>query len=86
MLHWAAVLHRPLSKRTYITGTDVPMPELSDVPFQDSDFRSKDERRAILEPWRVTDGNGRVLPEWRHSDRVYERKGFVNPVFAQLVA
>jgi hypothetical protein len=79
LLHWSAVLRKPLPERTYITGSDVPMPELFDVPFEDSDFRSERERREILEPRRVTDADGRVLPEWRNSDRLYGSKGLVNP-------
>jgi hypothetical protein len=51
---------------------------LFDVPFRDSDFQSAEERRLILEPWRVTDGAGRVLPEWRSSDRLYGSQGLVN--------
>jgi hypothetical protein len=84
MLHWGAALRKPVPGRTYIAGTDVPFPELSDVPFADSDFQSEEERRAILEPWRVTDGNGNVLSEWRHSDRLYGNKGLVNVNLAAL--
>ena len=58
------------------------MPELTDVPFTNVDFHSDAERRAILEPWRVTDGDGRVLPQWRHSDKVFGSKGLVNPKLA----
>ena len=84
MLHWSAVVRKPLPERTYIAGADVPFPELSNVPFEDSDFRSADERRAILEPWRVTDGDGRVLPEWRNSDRLYGSKGMLNAELVEL--
>ncbi len=78
-LHWSAVFRKPVPGRTYITGTDVPMPELFDVPFTDADFRTEEERRMILEPWRITDSEGRVLPQWRSSDRVYGSKGLINP-------
>jgi hypothetical protein len=84
MLHWSAVRRSPVPGRTYITGTDVPLPELSDVPFDDSDFRSDAERRAILDPWRVSDGNGRVLPQWLRSDRVYSHRGTITPQLARL--
>jgi hypothetical protein len=84
LLHWNAVFRSPLPRRTFITGTDVPMPELYDVPFVESDFRSEAECRAILDPWRVTDGDGHVLPQWRQSDLVYGSKGTVNPQLAQL--
>ena len=78
VLHWSAILRTPLKERTYLTGSDVPLPELTDVPFTDADFRSEAERRAIVEPWRVTDGEGRVLPQWRASDKVYGSKGLVS--------
>ncbi|MGH9362231.1 MAG: B12-binding domain-containing radical SAM protein, partial [Thermoanaerobaculia bacterium] len=45
--------------RSYLAGTDAP-PADAPVPFTDDDFRSEAERRAILEPWRVTDEEGRV--------------------------
>jgi hypothetical protein len=59
--------------RTYIPGTDVIPPELTSVPLSDDDFDSDAQRRAIMEPWRVTDARGRVLPQWRESQRVYGR-------------
>jgi hypothetical protein len=55
--------------RTYIAGTDLPPPE--SVPFADADFGSEAERRAVLEPWRVTDGSGALLPEWRGARPVF---------------
>jgi hypothetical protein len=55
--------------RTYIAGTDAPPPE--SVPLTDADFRSEAERRALLEPWRVTDATGALLPEWRESRTVF---------------
>jgi hypothetical protein len=84
LLHWSSVRRTPVPGRTYITGTDSPLPELHDVPFADSDFRSEAERRSILEPWRVADGEGRVLPQWRHSDRVYGNRGVVTRELAQM--
>jgi hypothetical protein len=77
LLHWAAVVRKPLAERTYVPDTDLPFPELSDVPFRDSDFRDAAERHAILDPWRVTDERGAVLPEWRESDRPYGTNGLV---------
>jgi radical SAM superfamily enzyme YgiQ (UPF0313 family) len=54
--------------RTYIAGTDLPPPE--SVPFAETDFASEAERRALLEPWRVTDTEGALLPEWRSAHAV----------------
>jgi hypothetical protein len=48
--------------RTYIGGTDKPYPER--VPLSDADFTSEVERRSIMEPWRITDAGGKVLPRW----------------------
>jgi len=72
--------------RTYLAGTDVPPPEASNVPFEEADFRSKEERQLILDPWRVTDCAGRVLPQWRHSVKVFEAKGQVSASAQQLLA
>ena len=55
--------------RTLIAGTDLPPPE--SVPFTAEDFASEAERRALLEPWQVTDETGALLPEWRHSRVVF---------------
>jgi radical SAM superfamily enzyme YgiQ (UPF0313 family) len=55
--------------RTFIAGTDIPPPE--SVPLADADFASEAERRALLEPWRVTDETGALLPEWRNSRVVF---------------
>ena len=76
----------PHPDRTYVTGTDVPLPEITRVPLTDRDFDSEDERRAIMEPWRVTDEDGRVLPAWRRSVKVFEGKGRISPAARQLVA
>ena len=71
--------------RTYMAGTDVPPPEAASVPLTADDFESEEERRAIMEPWRVTDSVGRVLPEWLGSTRVFEPKGRVSLGARQLV-
>jgi hypothetical protein len=55
--------------RTYIAGTDGAPPER--VPFEDSDFNDENERLRMLEPWRVTDGAGRLLPQWSGSRQTY---------------
>lgn len=66
---------RPHPGRTYMPGTDVIPPELSTVPLTDADFDSEAQRRAIMDTWHVTDANGRVLPQWRQSQKVYVRRG-----------
>ena len=55
--------------RTHIAGTDLPPPEA--VPLTAADFASEAQRRALLEPWRVTDETGALLPEWRDSRTVF---------------
>ena len=60
----------------------VPPNELSPLPlvysnWGNEDFESEEERQTILEPWRVTDDRGRVLPAWRKSTRVYGPKGIL---------
>jgi hypothetical protein len=76
---------RPHPNRTYLAGTDVPPPEATSVPLTPDDFQSEEERRAILEPWRVTDSAGRVLPEWRQSLKVFEAKGRVSASAQRLL-
>jgi hypothetical protein len=61
--------------RTFLAGTDVPPPESLNVPFAADDFDSEAQRRAIVEPWRVTDETGRVLPMWRESTKVFQAQG-----------
>lgn len=61
--------------RTFIAGTDRPPPEA--VPFTDADFDDERQRRAILDPWRVSDHEGKVLPQWRSSNRVFAARGLV---------
>jgi len=70
---------RPDGGRSYLAGTDAPPPEAASVPFTDDDFRSEEERRAILEPWRVTDDEGRVLPLWTVSTRLFAERGRMAP-------
>jgi Radical SAM superfamily len=59
--------------RTYIAGTDLPPPET--VPLVDDDFKSQEQRDAIMEPWRVTDALGRVLPQWLGTRAVFAPNG-----------
>ena len=73
-------------RRTYLAGTDAPPPESSNVPFADGDFRSEEERRAILEPWRVTDEAGRVLPLWIRSTRLFAERGRMAPDVEEIPA
>jgi hypothetical protein len=56
--------------RTFIAGTDAPPPE--SVPLTDADFSSERQRTGLLEPWRVTDETGALLPHWRSSRVVFE--------------
>ncbi|HEX8922957.1 MAG TPA: radical SAM protein, partial [Pyrinomonadaceae bacterium] len=76
----------PHPERTYLAGTDVPPPEASSVPFSDDDFDSEEERRAITEPWMVTDSEGRVLPQWLRSTRVFEPRGRISAEALKLIA
>lgn len=50
--------------RSLIAGTDLPHPEYGRVPFDDDDFSCAEEREDLLQPMRVTDGKGYVLPQW----------------------
>ena len=56
--------------RTFIAGTDAPPPE--SVPLTPADFTSQSQRDELLEPWRVTDDTGALLPQWRTSRLVYQ--------------
>lgn len=53
--------------RTYITGSEVPYPESSRVPLTDDDFESESQRAAVMDPWRVSDARGEILPMWHGS-------------------
>ena len=76
----------PHPQRTYLAGTDVPPPEASSVPLTDHDFASETERSSIMEPWSVTDAEGRVLPQWLSSTKVFEAKGRLSERALELVA
>ena len=58
---------QPRQDRTFIAGTEPAPPEVAKVPFTADDFESEQQRREIMEPWKVTDADGRVLPEWLHA-------------------
>jgi radical SAM superfamily enzyme YgiQ (UPF0313 family) len=60
----------PKSARTFTAGTDAPPPER--VPLVDADFDSESERRHILDPWRVTDQDGRAIPCWHGARTVFK--------------
>lgn len=59
----------PAPMRTYIAGTDAPPPER--VPLTDFDFEDELERARIIEPWPVTDGDGRALAQWLGAEAVF---------------
>ena len=63
---------RPALQRTLVAGSDTPPPER--VPFASNDFATEAERRAILEPWRVTDEEGRVLDYWLEAQPIFGRR------------
>lgn len=69
--------YRADHERTYIAGTDREPPEAHGVPFTRADFDSQEQRDAVMEPWQVTDAEGRVSPVWLDSRRVYDPKGRV---------
>jgi hypothetical protein len=56
--------------RSLIAGTDLPPPEYGRIPFDDGDFSSEGERADLLQPLRVTDAQGRVLPQWLASRQI----------------
>jgi len=58
-----------IAGRTYIAGTDLAPPEC--VPLTDADFDSEAERSQVVEPWKITDERGALLPQWRHSQPVF---------------
>lgn len=76
----------PHPDRTYLAGTDVPPPEASSVPLSIDDFESEEERRAIMEPWQVTDSEGRVLPHWLQSTKVFEPRGRISARALRLIS
>jgi hypothetical protein len=75
----------PDRERSYMAGTDTTPPEAINVPFTDDDFDSEDERQAILEPMRVTDERGEVLPAWTRPVKIFEAKGRMSAEARQLV-
>jgi radical SAM superfamily enzyme YgiQ (UPF0313 family) len=76
----------PHPQRTFLAGTDAPPPEATSVPLTDEDFESEEERSAVLGPWRVTGPDGRVLPQWRSSTRVFEPRGRISEIARGLAA
>ncbi len=60
---------KPAAGRTFIAGTDLAPPER--VPFDDSDFDSDAQRQAVQGATRVTDGAGRVLPQWLRAQKIH---------------
>lgn len=53
-----------VKSRSLIAGTDAAPPEYGRIPLAPGDFDSVGEQSTILDPWRVTDGEGRVVPAW----------------------
>jgi hypothetical protein len=58
--------------RSLIAGSDTPPPE--SVPLGAADFDSEEEEARVMGPWRVTDENGAVLPQWLAAQPVFERE------------
>ena len=85
-VHMASLAHRPNPERTYLAGTDAPPPETFSVPFDDDDFASDEERSLILDPMPVTDGDGRVLPAWLESQKVFLPTGNLSADARAMVA
>lgn len=81
---WSLAYQRPDPDRTYVAGSDVPPPEATRVPLTERDFDSDEEYRAVMEPWPVTGTDGRVLPSWTRSTRVFDRRGRITPDVLQL--
>jgi len=63
--------------RTYIANTDIEPPEAKTVPLTDDDFVSDEERKIILDPWRVADADGHILPIWQQHKKVYRAKNHI---------
>lgn len=85
--HWLDVPdYRPDADRTLLAGSDREPPEQHRVPFESSDFASEEERRRICDPWQVTDGNGRVLPQWLEQRTVFGAGGKVRASAAAILA
>jgi radical SAM superfamily enzyme YgiQ (UPF0313 family) len=75
-LFFAAAKLNP--SRNFIAGIDIEPPEARAVPLGDADFDSEAQRASILEPWRVSDEHGRVLPMWLESSTLYRAKGRIS--------
>jgi len=56
--------------RTYLAGTDLAPPER--VPLTEADFVDEAQARGLLEPTAVTDGAGRLLPQWAPLDESHK--------------
>lgn len=69
--------YRPDPSRTYTAGTDREPPESRGVPLFPNDFDSESQRKAVMDPWKVSDAEGRILPIWLESQKVYDRQGRV---------
>jgi hypothetical protein len=61
----------PERARSLVAGSDTPPPET--VPLGERDFDSQEEQARVMAPWRVTDGQGAVLPRWLAAQAVFER-------------
>jgi radical SAM superfamily enzyme YgiQ (UPF0313 family) len=85
MHQWVADM-TPDPARTYLAGSDRCPPEASRVPLTQDDFDSEEHYHAVMDPWRVTDDTGRVLPAWMRSTRVFDRKGRISADALQLIA
>ncbi len=71
----------PAPGRTYVAGTDIEPPER--VPLAAGDFTDERDRAQLMEPTRVTDAEGRVLPPWRGARPIYG-EGAVRPPAAAI--
>jgi radical SAM superfamily enzyme YgiQ (UPF0313 family) len=76
---------RPGSDRTFIAGTDTAPPEATGVPLTDADFDSHEERNAVMEPWKITDARGQVLPQWLQPIKTFGKKGRISATARALV-
>jgi Radical SAM superfamily len=79
LIQQVSVVYRPPHPdRTYMPVTDVVPPEMTSVPLTEDDFDSEEERHSIMQPLEVTDSEGRVLPQWHQSTKVYASKGAIS--------
>ena len=77
---------RPFANRTYLPATEREPPE--SVPLTEADFDSPEQAARVLEPWRISDARGNVLPMWRGAVPVFRRNGkqVVAPATARIEA